>query len=181
MARAQRDDQPTVISELMAARGVTADWLAGRSRELFPRFPVSKSTINNWRRGTSQVAQDWRSVAVLAQLLDLDLDAADELLASLGCLTVSHRMRVDSNDGDIDLLARWACSNDARFDQSATNEASVAVANARRLILATAAEAECTGRHDMALNLYKCALEMSRTAGLVDVALAALSRSKREG
>jgi len=170
------DKEPTYMATLMAERDITADWLAGRSRMLFPRMPVSKSTISNWRRGTSKVAQDWRSVAVIAQLLDLPLAMADELFESLGCLTVSQRMRVDSSEQDAELLTRWRSemleSSVAQSTPVPTSDRS-SVEDACRLILLEAHEAERDAQSDVAAKLYDRAFEMSRDAGLTDLAVQA--------
>ncbi len=101
------DHGRTLLDLLIQERGVTPHWLATESGALYREFRVAKSTIRNWQQGTVKTAQDWRSVAIIGQLLDLTLPQADQLLASLGCMTISHRAKFPLNPVDAGIIRWW--------------------------------------------------------------------------
>jgi len=67
---------------------------------------IHRSTLRNWRTGTSQKVNNWRQLATVAVALGLNEEEATRLLESAGCPSIQS-LTATAPDDDQSLLAYW--------------------------------------------------------------------------
>lgn len=70
-----------------------------------PQF-LHRSTVRNWRIGTSKRAKDWRQLTAMAMALHLNATETDQLLRSGGCSTLRDLIGSASEE-DAKFLQNW--------------------------------------------------------------------------
>jgi hypothetical protein len=72
---------------------------------------VSNSNIKNWLNGTARTVRDWRQVAAIANVLNLDDKKAKTLFHAAGHLTIEE-LRKKAKEEELFLLELWATKPD---------------------------------------------------------------------
>jgi len=67
---------------------------------------IHRSTIRNWRTGTSKTVKDWRQLVAISSALRLDEEAATQLLLTGGCASIRD-LRATARDDEKHLFALW--------------------------------------------------------------------------